>query len=90
MNPTFAQLPGLQKVSRILELQQLIATHQNFCTKLLEIFNDLVNSADALESLTGISARHSRILKNADQIQVICEWHMAQRVKLEQELKEIS
>jgi hypothetical protein len=78
MNPTFAQLPGLQKVSRILELQQLIATHQNFCTQLLDTFNDLIQ----FES--------NYFEHKADQIQVICEWHMAQRVKLELELKEIS
>jgi hypothetical protein len=88
-HPTFAQLPGLQKAAKILELQEQISTHQNYCTQLLEIFNDLHTSAQVIHAQHGIALKAVRYEKQADQIQIICEWHMTQRIMLEKQLNEL-
>jgi hypothetical protein len=83
----FAQLPGLQKAGKILELQEQINLHQKFCTHLLEIFNDLHTNAQSIHAQHGIELKALRFEKQADNVQIMCEWHMAQRIELEGELR---
>jgi hypothetical protein len=79
--PTFAQLPGLQKAGRILELQEQINTHHLYASQLLAVFNDL----HFLES-----HEQNRVAgEYAKNIQVICEWHGTQAMYLQIQLDEL-
>jgi hypothetical protein len=74
---TFAQLPGLQKAARILELQEQINTHHLYATYLLYTFNDLKEFE---------SAHYD---DQAEKLQIICEWHGTQAMYLQCQLDEL-
>jgi hypothetical protein len=74
-NTTFAQLPGLQKAGKILELQEQINTHHRYSTWLLSLFNQL-HSAGYREN-------------EQNHLQIICEWHGTQAMYLQIQLDDL-
>lgn len=72
---TFAQLPGLQKAGKILELQEQINTHHRYSTWLLHLFNKLHN-----DGVRGSNVEH---------LQIICEWHGTQAMYLQMQLDDL-
>lgn len=72
---TFAQLPGLQKAARILELQEQINTHHRYATWLLSLFNQM-NAAGYRDN-------------EQNHVQIICEWHGTQAKYLQVQLDEL-
>ena len=81
---TFAQLPGLQKAGKILELQEQINTHHRYATWLLQEFNILTD----IDYHMNVGP-DSPLKKRAEQIQVICEWHSTQAMYLQSQLNSL-
>jgi hypothetical protein len=79
MNPTFAQLPGLQKAAKMLQLQEQINTHHLYATWLLREFN----------SLNELTIYDDAFNRRANEMQIVCEWHTTQLMMLEKELNEL-
>ena len=80
---TFAQLPGLQKAKKILELQEDISTHRRFANNLLEEFNYLTGVA-LVDKKNG-----AWIKQQAEHIQLMCEFHISRATYLELQLTEL-
>jgi hypothetical protein len=74
---TYAQLPGLQKAKKILELQEQVNTHHLYATYLLHTFNDLTEFESA------------HFDDQAAKLQIICEWHGTQAMYLQIELNQL-
>lgn len=93
---TFAQLPGLQKAAKILELQEQINTHHKYATWLLQVFNDLqeqhVEHADRMASMwpDGVKPKTSYYTGSAERMQIVCEWHGTQAMYLQCQLDELT
>lgn len=83
MNTTFAQLPGLQKAGKILELQEQINTHHLYATWLLNQFNELT------EFNKGFPEPAVWIQQQCEHLQIICEWHGTQAMCLQIQLNEL-
>lgn len=84
MKVTFAQLPGLQRAGKILELQEQINTHHRYATWLLQEFNILMDIDYQLNA-----GPDSPLKKRADQLQIVCEWHSTQAMYLQGEINRL-
>lgn len=80
-----AQLPGLQKAARIIKLQETAALHRKMATQLLQDFNFLHNCSNDVH----LVKYNTAYLDEAEKMQVLCEWHICQAMKMDVELNEL-
>jgi hypothetical protein len=87
-NTTFAQLPGLQKAAKILELQEQINQHHRFATWLLKEFNQVFSDEQAYAQ-PGMIIPSEFERNRANQFQIMSEWHGTQAMYLQIQLDDL-